>query len=401
MNKVKVTKVIYKVFLWCFFIYAIINSLRKVLREETVFDESKMKGVSAKPCVTFCRFLNPELKHYNFTTMEEIVESINDHKHSLTVFFNGINLTDPLELAQHWQVGPSVIWSYGIKVGQGEKLFDPCATLCLKYLRQDQVDEEDEVVFNLMPLEPSDHQRMEIHAEGQSNHNYKLSLGSGITFLPVRTGMTMGTKLTETIALKKSTYDCNEDNSVKQTDCINEYLEQKLECLLPWLHTNSDSLVCSGSEKYTHLWALYQNLLQNKSVIEHCFKPNCHTLSWEDAYKSTWSNQWGPRKINVRMKTNPSSHAIKRKEIVLFSWASFFADIGSYLGLFLGGSIMSLTDWAASTVKKLKSLIATKKKDSLGSEAVQDMTYDQSGIERISVISVLPSVETKIQINSG
>ena len=39
--------------------------------------------------------------------------------------------------------------------------------------------------------------------------------------------------------LKKSKFNCLEDNSNTQTECINEYHASKLNCTLPWVPSNN------------------------------------------------------------------------------------------------------------------------------------------------------------------
>ena len=53
---------------------------------------------------------------------------------------------------------------------------------------------------------------------------------------------------------------------------------------------------------------------------------------------------------------------LQRKEIRLADFSTFIADCGSYLGLFLGASILSLSDIGISLVKKVMKVLKWKKK---------------------------------------
>ena len=52
----------------------------------------------------------------------------------------------------------------------------------------------------------------------------------------------------------------------------------------------------------------------------------------------------------IRIYIPSTAKVIQRKEIRLANMATFIADVGSYLGLFLGGSILSLIDIALTFV---------------------------------------------------
>ena len=53
---------------------------------------------------------------------------------------------------------------------------------------------------------------------------------------------------TETIHVKKSTYDCYEDNSMKMTHCINDFYATQLGCQLPWAATGQGWEECQTPE---------------------------------------------------------------------------------------------------------------------------------------------------------
>ena len=51
------------------------------------------------------------------------------------------------------------------------------------------------------------------------------------------------------------------------------------------------------------------------------------------------------------------AYTIKRGEILLADFSTFVVDCGSYLGLFLGASILSITDSAVIYICKVKNTI--------------------------------------------
>ena len=55
-----------------------------------------------------------------------------------------------------------------------------------------------------------------------------------------------------------------------------------------------------------------------------------------------------------------NTYTIRRQEILLADFSTFVADCGSYLGLFLGASVLSITDILGSFTKKLVQRIFRK-----------------------------------------
>ena len=89
-------------------------------------------------------------------------------------------------------------------------------------------------------MNPDDNYRVTIHDKNYywPNHVYE----SGYMFSkfnslkPNSVALKMFDR-TDTIMLKKSRYDCFEDNSMNSKDCINELIAEEIGCKLPWEKT--------------------------------------------------------------------------------------------------------------------------------------------------------------------
>ena len=57
-----------------------------------------------------------------------------------------------------------------------------------------------------------------------------------------------------------------------------------------------------------------------------------------------------------------TSKTLVRREIMLADFATFMADCGSYLGLFLGASILSLSEIGVTAFKQMQGIVKYKKK---------------------------------------
>ena len=58
----------------------------------------------------------------------------------------------------------------------------------------------------------------------------------------------------------------------------------------------------------------------------------------------------------------PDSKVLQRKEVLLADFGTFLADIGSYLGFFLGASILSLTELGLAYLKTTCKTVLEKMK---------------------------------------
>ena len=71
------------------------------------------------------------------------------------------------------------------------------------------------------------------HEKLQLSNNYDLDL-SHIELLGFKQGYTQFLEETQTTSVKRSKYDCYEDNAMYITNCIDEFYGKQLKCNLPW-----------------------------------------------------------------------------------------------------------------------------------------------------------------------
>ena len=208
---------------------------------------------------------------------------------------------------------------------------------------------------------------VEKHEPGQSLLNYNFDFLQNFEIYWQSNGYTEVPTSIETVSIKKSTYDCYEDNSMKMNDCINEYIAEQMNCYLPWAkqHSEMNLELCSGPEKLE----LFRNISfhitssKYKSGIREkgCLKPNCVKKKWTKVYHEVWP-AWGNNTVIIQAVPDTAT-TLRRKEIRLADFSTFMADCGSYLGLFLGASILSLSDIGITLVKKVHKIMKWKKKE--------------------------------------
>ena len=205
---------------------------------------------------------------------------------------------------------------------------------------------------------PFDYYYIEMHESGQSPYNYDVDL-SKVEYLDKDSHVvyTMSGQQDVVKRLKKSNFICHEDNSNRQEDCLNNYYASKLNCTLPWVQTDNQEQTssCDGKDKFEEFRNLSMSILgfgaTNELYERGCIITNCKQKLWNIASVKKLENPkdftWPAFIFSVKTKV------LLRNEIELYTISSFFADIGGYLGLLLGESLVSYFLLGVKWVQKL------------------------------------------------
>ena len=207
---------------------------------------------------------------------------------------------------------------------------------------------------------------LQFHEENNSPYLYKFPLDQRF-WIESNTSLSMGLeKQIYTINVNKPNYTCDENNSNNFMHCMEKYYSRKLGCILPWVlkkNSNVDSMnLCEGKVKFKEFKNISMNILrpeETKELInEGCFVRNCMQRSW-----TLMKNQRREKIINDKVTTGFQYFAeeikvLVRKEVNLYTIINFFAEVGGYLGLLLGESLISyiitITKWFQSLRRKFK-----------------------------------------------
>ena len=160
---------------------------------------------------------------------------------------------------------------------------------------------------------------------------------------------------TETIRLKKSKYDCNEDNSMERKKCLYQFISKEIGCRLPWDKTLNELKECKTQlelELFMNVSAkLSSTKFREQTSLRKCYVPNCKRTSWvSDENYNGWRTFHNFTTYIIHLPLD--GKVLQRQEVLLADFSTFLSDIGSYLGLFLGASILSVTDVVVSIVKR-------------------------------------------------
>ena len=154
----------------------------------------------------------------------------------------------------------------------------------------------------------------------------------------------------DTIKIGKPNYKCDEYNSNSFMHCMENYYSRKLGCILPWSLNNSLKYarlnICEGKEKFEQFKNVAMNILKpdksNELINEGCFIPNCVQRSWKiKKEKDIDEERNGELPTGFEFEWLEPSKVLFREDVKLYTLVNFFGEVGGYLGLLLGESLLS------------------------------------------------------------
>ena len=204
---------------------------------------------------------------------------------------------------------------------------------------------------------------LQFHEEANSPYLYKFTEDQwywfkGKKFLYIDFG-----KQIDTININKSNYTCYEDNSNLFMHCMEDYYSKKLGCRLPWAvknNTRNDVMnPCKGKEKFKEFKSIVMNILKPEETKElkdkGCFIPNCMQRSWKIRNQRNTDERQNDKPLTgFGIKMPPNMKVLVREEVELYTLINFFAEVGGYLGLLLGESLLSYLITASKWFQTLK-----------------------------------------------
>ena len=201
-----------------------------------------------------------------------------------------------------------------------------------------------------MDLSPSPWYILQFHQEAHSPYLYMMAQDKRLWFKSkTLLYIDLGTQV-DTININKSNYTCKEDNSNRFMHCMENYYSEKLGCMLPWVLKNniknSSMNLCNGKEKYKEFKEVVMKILKPEETKELtnkcCFVPNCMQRSWKIRREKTMELMNNENiKTGFQFEMPPNAKVLVRKEVKLYTLINFFAEVGGYLGLLLGESLLS------------------------------------------------------------
>ena len=202
---------------------------------------------------------------------------------------------------------------------------------------------------------------LQFHQEANSPYLYEFAQDEW-EWIESNTHLTMFLgKQTDTKNINKSNYTCYEENSNTFMDCMENYYSIKLGCLLPWSlnrKIENDSMnLCKGKEKFAEFKSIAMNILKSEAKKEltnkGCFIPNCLQRSWTN-HLDIKSSETKNLMSGFDFEMPPHGKVLVREEVMLYTLMNFFAEVGGYLGLLLGESLLSYFITASTLFQTLR-----------------------------------------------
>ena len=365
-----VSKFINIAILTSLFLFFIINSYLTKLSEPTTFEEVEKTNCATFPSLTVCP---RNWGQDNFKTFDDVLIAIDAFKAKTQAWLGqeGIgvpqvlkNLKNESMLSEDFNSSLDYVWeSSAIMQPQAFNPIIPYVTLNVPpNLKSPQQG------INYIKVKINDNQDnlyLTKHGYHQSQENYHIDQSVSFEILKPSLGHIEYLIQTETSLLNKVRHDCLEDNSMYLKTCLDDFIADQLGCSLPWTSRQVfGSRQCQTEvdlQAFRNL-SFHMTSKQIKDLItkKGCFKANCKTSTWiKNQYIETWPLD-GYTEFYIMI--TPDSKVLQRKEVLLADFGTFLADIGSYLGFFLGASILSLTELGIAYLKTTCKTVLEKMK---------------------------------------
>ena len=199
---------------------------------------------------------------------------------------------------------------------------------------------------------------LQFHQEAHSPYLYDLEQDELVWFENKTILYMSFGKQIDTKNINKSNYTCDEENSKRFMQCMENYYSQKLGCMLPWVlkkNIRNDTMnQCKGKEKFNEYKNIAMNILKSEArkelIKEGCLMPNCMQRSWTIKREKTLAIN----KTGFQFQIPRHMKVLVREEVKLYTFINFFAEVGGYLGLLLGESLLSYLMTASKWFQRLK-----------------------------------------------
>ena len=147
--------------------------------------------------------------------------------------------------------------------------------------------------------------------------------------------------------IRKKDEDCERSETFMFTDCVSRYITTTVGCKADWISASADQNMkaCSQSteiQKYKEIMInLKEKTFGQLSKITKCF-PKCSTTAYSFYLKEEKEENWTRNWTSAFFLHSSSSSPLRSSEYITFDSHQLMSDIGGYLGLFLGWSILHM-----------------------------------------------------------
>ena len=189
---------------------------------------------------------------------------------------------------------------------------------------------------------------IEMHETGQSSLYFGKDYSKTFDYSNKDTYSFKTLEMKSVQKIKLSRYDCDESNSKMFVNCINDYYEETLQCNLPWINVRKSKNIektCTSDKDYDEFMNISKSIFKSqvRKEIEKngCFIPNCAQKFWKVKTSRETVNWYNQNKTIILFMMPAKAKVLSKKEVALYTFSTFFAEVGGYLGLLVGESVFS------------------------------------------------------------
>ena len=140
---------------------------------------------------------------------------------------------------------------------------------------------------------------------------------------------------------------CTDTIDYSYTSCLFEYIQDTIQCKINWNLTTNDPLQCPMDfdlKEYLDLLLFLQHSsIKNITEVTGCL-PKCKYTYYKYKEQENEIIDWKTDWISSFYLMPTSSDITKAAEQYEYGVSDLFSDFGSYLGLFLGWSLLSISN---------------------------------------------------------
>ena len=342
------------------FIGMIVKCIIRVNLEETTFVSKEVEGAYF-PTFTICPDMKEEEfipgKNKSFEDLNEAIEKTKQcYSATLSIASNNGHIKTYDLKNQELNSSTNEVWSFVVGPDFNPFLYlKVCAKIVIPSF------EIDKGQFTYFEVRIKDHEAkyytIVTSDPKESKYSIQTDWGKNIDVSMEHSFFSRKLKMLTTKRLATNSYKCEENNEIFFESCINNFIVDFLSCCPIWAKDCNDDLEpCSGIEKLEQFMNLSKILSEDLTDVKKCFEPKCVTNDWitisELDFTNTLVSSYG-NNITAFEYVIPSNSMIEeRTETLLYNYVNLIADFGGYLGLFLGGSMLSLFDLLFSSIHR-------------------------------------------------
>ena len=370
VKRYQIVRIVIILLLSSLLVCSLIKSIIQVTKEETTIDNKQKGGIFRFPTFTFC-LQQPYLtiSEHDLTTFEDLDPLIDKTKESFKATLSVQGSTtlpswyDNIELDLNNETilttyFPNTtldnVWSFVIRSSHIPPFsLGICTQLNVPIEKMtEEMTSFLTVSINEDNISTGSMYMVEMMDKLMSRYNTQYDWSQDIDVVQPKTDQI--SRLNMIIKKKaNSNHDpCIDSNFIDSQTCVDNIIVDALKCYPKWYKSQQSQVysTCSGPATFQEFIKISKNLVVNSTLSEHCYPNHCTEVKWNLKSSKSMTNKLSENTTSWLYYIPSNTKVQLMEEILIYSWTNLLADFGGYLGLYLGGSILSLFDLVFSMI---------------------------------------------------